>query len=51
MTPTLSQSLDFSPYFRLLSVSEPHVFMGAVTEMVGLLIESSGPAADRKSVV
>jgi FliI/YscN family ATPase len=45
MTPTLSQSLDFSPYFRLLSASEPHVFMGAVTEMVGLLIESSGPAA------
>ena len=45
MTPTPSQSLDFSPYFRLLSASEPHVFMGAVTEMVGLLIESSGPAA------
>src|SRR6266571_7446928 len=45
MTPTPSQPLDFSPYFRLLSASEPHVFMGAVTEMVGLLIESSGPAA------
>ena len=45
MTPTPSQSLDFSPYFRLLNASEPHVFMGAVTEMVGLLIESSGPAA------
>lgn len=41
----MKTALDFSPYFRLLSSSDPHVSMGTVTEMVGLLIESNGPAA------
>jgi flagellum-specific ATP synthase len=41
MTP----AFDFSPYFRLLNACDPHVSLGVVTEMVGLLIESSGPAA------
>lgn len=41
MTP----ALDFTPYFRLVSSVDPHVSMGTVTEMVGLLIESNGPAA------
>src|SRR5437879_2494774 len=41
MTP----ALDFGPYFRLLNACDPHVSLGVVTEMVGLLIESSGPAA------
>src|SRR6266849_5693991 len=41
MTP----ALDLTPYFRLVSSVDPHVSMGTVTEMVGLLIESNGPAA------
>ena len=41
MTP----ALDFTPYFRLVNSVDPHVSMGTVTEMVGLLIESNGPAA------
>lgn len=41
MTP----ALDFAPYFRLVDSLDPHVSMGTVTEMVGLLIESNGPAA------
>src|SRR2546426_11409596 len=41
MTP----ALDFGPYFRLLNACEPCLALGVVTEMVGLLIESSGPAA------
>jgi len=41
MTP----ALDFAPYFRLLDSVDPHLSMGTVTEMVGLLIESNGPAA------
>jgi len=38
-------ALDFGSYFRLLEAGDPVVSMGTVTEMVGLLIESSGPAA------
>ena len=38
-------ALDFSRYFRLLNSCEPYVALGAVTEMVGLLIESIGPTA------
>jgi flagellum-specific ATP synthase len=41
----MSPALDFTPYFRLVSSVDPHVSMGTVTEMVGLLIESNGPAA------
>jgi flagellum-specific ATP synthase len=41
----MSATLDFSRYFRLLNAIDPHVSSGTVTEMVGLLIESSGPAA------
>src|SRR5258706_14825312 len=45
MTHTTEPALDFSRYLRLLDSSEPYLALGAVTEMVGLLIESSGPAA------
>jgi flagellar biosynthesis/type III secretory pathway ATPase len=40
-----TMTLDFSPYFRVVNASDPFVALGSVTEMVGLLIESSGPAA------
>ena len=40
----MTAALNFAPYFRLLEASDPVVALGAVTEMVGLLIESSGPA-------
>src|SRR5262249_42617202 len=39
------QTLDFSPYLRLVDAIDPVVSQGTVTEMVGLLIESAGPAA------
>ncbi len=41
----MNNAIDFSPYFRLVTASDPFLAVGAVTEMVGLLIESSGPAA------
>src|SRR5438876_35186 len=41
----MTAALNFGPYFRLLEASDPVVSLGAVTEMVGLLIESSEPAA------
>ena len=41
----MKTSLDFSPYFRLVNASDSCLSLGTVTEMVGLLIESSGPAA------
>src|SRR6266571_4724822 len=41
----MSAALDFSPYLRLVKACEPFLLLGVVTEMVGLLIESSGPAA------
>src|SRR5215510_16021795 len=44
MTNTPKPALDFSCYLRLVNASEPYVSLGAVTEMVGLLIESSGPS-------
>ncbi len=40
----MKSTLDFSRYFRLVDSIEPRVSVGTVTEMVGLLIESSGPA-------
>src|SRR6266446_8601201 len=44
MTNAPKPALDFSRYLRLVNASEPYLALGAVTEMVGLLIESSGPA-------
>src|SRR5947208_15927572 len=41
----MTTALDFNPYFRLVSAIDPCISLGPVTEMVGLLIESSGPAA------
>src|SRR3984893_11425461 len=40
----MKSTLDFSRYFRLVDSIDPRVAVGTVTEMVGLLIESSGPA-------
>jgi flagellum-specific ATP synthase len=40
----MKSTLDFSRYFRLVDSVDPIVSVGTVTEMVGLLIESSGPA-------
>jgi flagellum-specific ATP synthase len=37
------RTLDFSRYFQMVEACAPHESLGAVTEMVGLLIESSGP--------
>src|SRR5712691_4936002 len=44
MTNAPKPALDFSRYLNLVNSSEPYLALGAVTEMVGLLIESSGPA-------
>src|SRR5260221_10364622 len=44
MTNAPKPALDFSRYLRLVNASEPYLALGAVTEMVGLLIESSRPA-------
>src|SRR6266850_4520088 len=44
MTNATKPALDFSRYLRLVNSSEPYLALGVVTEMVGLLIESSGPA-------
>ena len=41
--PTTTR-LTLEPYFQLLNRTDPMVFAGRVTEMVGLLIESNGPA-------
>jgi flagellum-specific ATP synthase len=41
----MTTSLDFTAYFRHLETNETTVSLGTVTEMVGLLIESNGPAA------
>jgi flagellum-specific ATP synthase len=38
-------ALNLAPYFRLLERADPLRLAGQVTEMVGLLIESQGPAA------
>ena len=40
----MKSTLDFSRYFRLVDSIDPCVSVGTVTEMVGLLIESSGAA-------
>ena len=40
----MKSTLDFSRYFRLVDSIDSRVSVGTVTEMVGLLIESSGPA-------
>lgn len=39
----MTMPIDFSRYFHLLDSIDPHVSLGTVTEMVGLLIESNGP--------
>ena len=41
----MKSSIDFDPYFRLVNESDAYLALGTVTETVGLLIESSGPAA------
>jgi flagellum-specific ATP synthase len=41
----MKSTLDFSPYLRMAQAIDPVVSVGTVTEMVGLLIESAGPAA------
>src|SRR4051794_4364757 len=41
----MRSTLDFAPYFRSVETNATAVSLGTVTEMVGLLIESSGPAA------
>src|SRR5436190_19683426 len=41
----MTATLDFSSYFGVIDTSDLVVSLGSVTEMVGLLIESSGPAA------
>jgi FliI/YscN family ATPase len=38
------EKVNFEPYFRALERLDPFLFGGEVTEMVGLLIESRGPA-------
>src|SRR5437763_1762803 len=40
----MKSTLDFSRYLRLVDSIDPRVAVGTVTEIVGLLIESSGPA-------
>jgi flagellum-specific ATP synthase len=40
----MTSTLDFSRYFRLVESIDPCVSVGTVTKMVGLLIESNGPA-------
>jgi flagellum-specific ATP synthase len=45
MSTTDMSTIDFSPYFRVVNATDPHLSLGAVTDIVGLLIESSGPAA------
>src|SRR5579859_4852340 len=40
----MKSTLDFSRYFHLVDSIDPRVSVGTVTEMVGLLIESTGPA-------
>jgi FliI/YscN family ATPase len=41
----MKSALDFARYFRMLEACDPHVSLGTVTEIVGLLIESSGPSS------
>jgi flagellum-specific ATP synthase len=41
----MKSPFDFSRYFQLVEASDATVSQGAVTEIVGLLIESSGPPA------
>ena len=45
MSHPLDQPLDLNPYFRALEALDTHQFSGTVAEIVGLLIESDGPAA------
>jgi flagellum-specific ATP synthase len=42
---TRMTAVNFAPYFSLLERADPLRLAGRVTEMVGLLIESQGPAA------
>jgi flagellum-specific ATP synthase len=39
------EPIDLTPYFEKLSRVNPTLWTGAVTELIGLLVESRGPAA------
>jgi len=41
----MTETIDLSPYFKELDQVEPVLWTGEVTELVGLLVESRGPAA------
>ena len=41
----MTDSIDLSPYFQRLDRFEPGLWVGEVTELIGLLVESRGPAA------
>ena len=45
MTPTMDVETVFQPLYSELSSCEPIKVHGKVTEVIGLLIESTGPAA------
>ncbi len=45
MTPARADRWDVSPYLAAIERIEPCRWEGRVTELVGLLVESSGPAA------
>jgi FliI/YscN family ATPase len=41
----MNPTIDLSPYFQRLDRFEPGLWVGEVTELIGLLVESRGPAA------
>ena len=41
----MAAGIDLTPYFAALSRVNPTLWMGEVTELIGLLVESLGPAA------
>jgi flagellum-specific ATP synthase len=41
----MNAEIRFQPYFQAIASSEPIQVYGKITEVIGLLIESSGPAA------
>src|SRR5713226_7627693 len=41
----MTRTLNVRSYLEMLSSSDPFVWTGTVTQLVGLLIESVGPAA------
>src|ERR1039458_3742937 len=44
-TGLMAAGIDLTPYFAALSRVNPTLWMGEVTELIGLLVESLGPAA------